>query len=110
MSLICTIHVDDEVNCRIGGLRQEHSNLLYEKLSVFVDGYQYMPLFQLKRWDGKVHFFEKSGKTYTKLLDEILPYLASWGYEINLNDQIIPAPVITDLVDKDFFGTEFVLR
>lgn len=100
----CTIYVDDEVNCRIQGLRPEHLDVLWNKFGLFVEGYFYMPAYQLRRWDGKIRFFEKTGKTWTKLLDEILPYLGSWGYDINLTDNRLPAPVIDFRLDEDFFG------
>lgn len=110
MPLTCTIHVEDEVNCRLGGLRPEHLEILWEKFGIFVDGYFHMPSYQLRRWDGKIRFFEKTGKTFTKLLDEILPYVCSWGYEVDLNDKRIPAPVISDRIDEEFFGNGFKLR
>lgn len=111
MTLRCTIHLDDEVNCRIGGLRPEHLESLWDKFGVFVDGYFHMPSFQLRRWDGKVRFFEKNGNTYVKILDEILPYICAWGYEVDLVDKRRPAPVITDRIDENFFGLEhFKLR
>ena len=104
MAKICTIHVDDEVNCRIGGLHPEDLELLCEKFGVFVEGHFHMPSFQLRRWDGKIRFVEKNGKTFTKLLDEIVPYLISWNYEINFNDQRVHAPRIADRIDLDCFG------
>lgn len=111
MTYTCTIHVLDEVNCRIDGLHPEHLEILWNKFGVFVDGYFHMPAFQLRRWDGKIRFFDKNGKTYTKILDEILPYLGSWNYDILLNDQRLPAPVITAQVNDDFFGLDhFKLR
>ena len=57
MALACTIHVNDEVNCGIGGLRDEHLKLLWDKFGIFVDGHFHMPAFQLRRWDGKIRFF-----------------------------------------------------
>lgn len=100
----CTIHVDDEVNCRIGGLHPEHLELLWNKFGIYVDGYYHMPAYQLRRWDGKIRFFDKNGKTYTKLLDEIIPYLAAWGYEVHLNDKRVALPPIPDRIEADFFG------
>jgi len=102
--LTCTVHVDDEVNCRIGGLRPEHLELLWEKFGLFVEGYFHMPAYQLRRWDGKIRFFDKRGKTYTKLLDEIIPYLVTWGYEVNINDKRVALPPIPDRIEADFFG------
>lgn len=101
---ICTIHVDDEVNCRIGGLHPEDLDLLWDKFGIFVEGYFHMPSYQLRRWDGKIRFFEKTGKTYTKLLDEIVKYLTTWNYQIDIKDHRVPAPVITDRITEDCFN------
>jgi superfamily II DNA or RNA helicase len=106
----CKIFVDDEVNARIGGLRPEHLEHLWDKFGVFVDGYRYMPAYQLRRWDGKLRFFEKTGKTYTKLLEQIVPILDSLGYMIELEDKRLPVKVITDHIDADIFGTDFKFR
>ena len=100
----CTIAIDDEVNTRIGGLRPEHLTLLYERFGIFVDGYRYMPAFQLRRWDGKNRFFSQTGVTYTKLLEEIIPYLDSWGYSMQLEDKRLPLPVLKERITEDFFG------
>lgn len=106
----CTIHIEDEVHCRIGGLHPTHVELLWEKFGIYVDGYFHMPAYQLRRWDGKIRFFEKTGKTYTKLLDEIVPYIAAWNYEVDIVDKRLPAPVITQGIAENFFGTDFVFR
>lgn len=107
----CTIHIDDEVHCRIGGLRPDHVEVLYNKFGVFVDGYFHMPAYQLRRWDGKIRFFDKNAKTFTKLLDEIVPYLSSWNYEVDINDKRVPSPVISDRIGEDVFSLEdFNLR
>ena len=111
MALTCTIYINDEVNCHFAGLRPEHLELLWEKFGVFVDGYRFMPAFQLRRWSGKIHYFEKNGKTFTKLLNEILPYVCSWGYDVELEDKRLPAPIITDRIDENFFKLDnFKLR
>lgn len=100
----CTIVIEDEVNARVGGLRPEHLALLYEQFGIFVDGYRYMPAYQLRRWDGKNHFFSETGVTYTKLLEEVIPYLVSWNYELNLEDKRQVLPIIKDRIDENFFG------
>jgi superfamily II DNA or RNA helicase len=99
----CTIVVEDEVNCRIGGLRQEDLDVLWDKFGIFVENYFHTPAYQLRRWDGKIRFLDKRGNTYTKILDEIVPYLGAWNYDINLEDRRLPAPVIKDRIDGDFF-------
>jgi len=106
----CIITVTDEVNCTIGGLLAEHQEVLWEKFGLFVEGYFFMPKFQLKRWDGKIHFFDKRNNTYVKLLIEIIPYLLSWDYDIEFNDKRDIVPNIDTRVHEDFFGTAFKFR
>lgn len=100
----CTIYIDDEVSCRIGGLRPDHSELLWNRYGLFVEGYFHTPQYQLRRWDGKIRFFAKEGKTYTKLLHEIYPYLATWGYQYDVVDHRIPAVKIDTRISADFFN------
>lgn len=82
----CYLNVKDEVWCIISGLNPDHLEILYNKFGIFVDGYFFMPNYKLGRWDGKIRFFEKTGKTYVRILDQILPYIESWGYDIELVD------------------------
>jgi len=81
------ITIRDQVNCFVTGLNPEHNEALWHQFGIYVDGYRWMMAFKLGRWDGKVRFFEKTGKTYFRLLDEIIPKLDSWGYELILKDE-----------------------
>lgn len=83
----CRIVVRDEVWCLITGLSPLHADYLWNKFGVYVDGYRWMPAFKLGRWDGKIRFFEKTGKTYVRLLDQILPLLQEWNYDCELIDK-----------------------
>lgn len=62
-----------------------------------------MPLYKLGRWDGKVRFFDKTGKIYHRLLPDIVPFLEHWGYNVELRDLRKPVPVITTRIDKNWF-------
>lgn len=86
MTKKCFLNVKDEVWCFISGLQPEDNEFLYHKFGVHVDGYFFMPAYKLGRWDGKIRFFEKTGKTYVRLLHEIVPILDGWGYDIQLTD------------------------
>lgn len=109
--MICKIIISDEINCNLHGLKPEHSKILFEKFGVFVDGYRYMPHFQLGHWDGKIRFFDKNENTYVKILDEILPYICSWGYDVELKDKRIQSAPISDRVDENIFNhSTFKLR
>jgi superfamily II DNA or RNA helicase len=78
--------IKDEVNVKIEGLdlheRKELSNMFkYE-----IPGARYLPAVRLGRWDGKVAFFQLGGSTYINLLPEIIAYLDSQGYHLELED------------------------
>jgi superfamily II DNA or RNA helicase len=78
--------IKDEVNVKIEGLdlheRKELSNMFkYE-----IPGARYLPAVRLGRWDGKIAFFQMGGSTYVNLLPEIIPYLDSQGYHLELED------------------------
>lgn len=98
----CKITARDEVWCFITGLTPSHIETLSNEFAVHVDGYFFMPAYKLGRWDGKIRFFEKTGKTYIRLLDKILPYLDKWGYDIELvdNRKIFQNPVISGSITK----------
>lgn len=102
LSKVCTLTVKDEVWCFFSGLSTEHMEFLFKEFGVFVDGYFFMPLYKLGRWDGKVHFFEKTGKTYVRLLDRILPFIDKWGYDINLvdNRKAVAPPIVPGTLIK----------
>ena len=78
--------IKDEVNVKIEGLdlheRKELSNMFkYE-----IPGARYLPAVRLGRWDGKVAFFQMGGSTYVNLLTDIIPYLDSQGYHLEVED------------------------
>jgi len=80
------LHVKDEVNVKIEGLELDTRRKLSNKFKFEISGARYMPAVRLGRWDGKVAFFQMGGSTYINLLPEILPILASDGYDVTLND------------------------
>lgn len=107
------ITIQNEVWCCIQGLDKFHIDMLWEMFGPYVDGYRHMPLFKLGRWDGKVRFFEKTGKTFVKLLTRMIPLIDKWGYEIELVDkrEFFDLP---SLISDDMFVVpneiEFYLR
>lgn len=103
----CYLSVQDEVWCRFNGLSPTHIEVLWNEFAIHVDGYFFMPAYKLGRWDGKIRFFEKTGRTYVRLLDKILPYVEKWGYEIELTDNRglyeQPQPNV-DILKRDSYG------
>lgn len=98
------ITVRDEVFCHINGLEPHDHKVLEDKFAVMVEGAFFMPLYKLGRWDGKVRFFDKNGKIYFRLLDEVVPYLETWGYDIQLHDQRKPIEPIKIRVYPEWFS------
>lgn len=83
---IVKISIKDEVHCTITGLSNPHNSFLYDKFGIFVEGHIFLPSVKLGRWDGKTRFFEKTGRTFIRILDEIIPHLVEMGYEIEIED------------------------
>lgn len=103
----CFVTVKDEVWVYVTGLHGDHSEILYNKFGIYKDGYIWSPMYKMGRWDGKIRFFEKTGKTYSRLLDKIIPMIDSWGYEIELKDErryIATPPTPGTITKVDEFG------
>lgn len=102
---VAHIWVRDEVWMTIAGLEPQDHTFLWNKFGIEVEGSYFMPARKLGRWDGKIRFFDKTGKVFLRLLEDILPFLEKWGYEINLHDERRPFdPPATRLHAKWFDG------
>ena len=78
--------IKDEVNVKIEGLDLSDRTALVKKFKYEIPGARYQPSVRLGRWDGKVAFFQLGGSSYINLLPEILAYLDSKGYDIEVDD------------------------
>lgn len=103
MSKKAYIRIHDEVYCQVSGLTPEDNEFLVQKFAIMVDGAFFMPAYKLGRWDGKIKFFESTGKVFWRLLDEIMPYLENWGYEIVLEDNRKAADLVQTRIDAEWF-------
>lgn len=101
---VATIKITNEVACICQGLTSEHNKYLHDKFGVFAEGYFFNPLFKMGRWDGKVHYYQMNGRTFIRLLDEILPIIDKFGYAINLVDQRKTVSLKPDHVKEDVFA------
>jgi len=90
MAKTCYLTVADEVWCTITGLLPSEQETLYNAFAPHVEGYFFQPKYKMGVWDGRVRFYQKTGKTYFRLLDKILPYIEKWGYEIDITDRRSP--------------------
>jgi superfamily II DNA or RNA helicase len=103
MSKKASITVKDEVYCFVSGLEPQDQAFLESKFAMLVEGAFFMPAYKMGRWDGKIKFFDKTGKIYFRLLDELVPYLEGWGYKISLKDERKAVTPITKVIDAEWF-------
>lgn len=101
---VCHITIRDEVFCYITGLAPTDNDFLWQKYGIFKDGYFWSPKYKLGSWDGKIRFYEKTGKTYLRLLDEIIPFIVDSGYEVVLSDK--RSTLVPDIprIDEEWFA------
>lgn len=99
-----TIRLLDEVSVFVHGLDEYHHDHLYNKYGVFAPNYFFNPKFKLGRWDGKIRYYQQTGRTFLYLLDEILPQVAKWGYKIDLEDRRSGNYASPDLIDNNIFA------
>lgn len=78
--------IKDEVNVKIEGLELADRKKLVDKFKYEIPGARYQPSVRLGRWDGKVAFFQLGGSTYINLLPDILPWLDSHNYDVEIQD------------------------
>lgn len=83
----CKVKLLDEVYVQLVGLSDDHLRHFMDKYSILTDNYFFNPRYKLGVWDGKISFFQITGKTYLYLLEEILPQLSRFGYKVSLEDQ-----------------------
>ena len=84
--MFATLKIKDEVNVKIEGLDLSDRTALVKKYKYEIPGARYQPSVRLGRWDGKVAYFQLGGTTYINLLPDIIEYLVSQGYQIELED------------------------
>ena len=101
---IAHVWVRDEVWMTIAGIEPAEVTFLWNKYGIEVEGSWFMPARKLGRWDGKIRFFEKTGKVFLRFLTEILPFLEKWGYEIELHDERRPLPVVDGVLTETWFN------
>lgn len=105
--MTCQIHIHNEIEATVTGIDTMHHSYLQDTFSFMMPGAFFNPKYKLGVWDGKYKFYDMSGRTYTKILEEIVPFLIKWGYEIKLNDKR-EVRKNADLISADIFKDQIV--
>ena len=79
--------IKDECNVKIEGLELSTRKKLVDRFKYEIPGARFTPAVKLGRWDGKVSYFSLGGSTFINLLPDVIPFLDSEGYDIDLDDQ-----------------------
>lgn len=98
------IKILDEANAVIIGLSPSHQEWFYEHYSKRTENYFFDKRYKMNQWDGKIHFFSKTAKTYVVLLPYIIQILKNIGtYKLKLEDYREDG-VQVDNIDKNHFS------
>ena len=95
------IIIKDEINCKLEGLDLTTRRKLQRKFEVDIPHARYLPSVRLGRWNGKTSYFDLGGRTYVKLLEDIVPILVDENYEIELEDHRTKNDFKFDAVTED---------
>jgi superfamily II DNA or RNA helicase len=100
----CKIIIKDEVNVKIENLDLDARKALVRKFKYEDPTARFRPAYKLGRWDGTVSFFGLGGTTYLSMLPQVLEYLESHNYYIELDDQRVSTALQFDQIFEDFWG------
>ena len=102
----CKIIIKDEVNVKIENLDLDARKALVKKFKYEDPTARYRPAYKLGRWDGSVSFFGLGGTTYLSMLPQVLTYLESKNYNIDLEDNRKPIALDFPEIFEDFWGDQ----
>jgi superfamily II DNA or RNA helicase len=96
------IKIIDEVNIVVSGLDTRDIMALSDMFAVYTKGYRHSAKYKIGAWDGKIKFFHGNGKSYVKLLPEIVRYLSRADYTIDIDDRRVTVDLTIDEIDKNY--------
>jgi len=100
----CKIIIKDEVNIKIENLDLDTRKALVKKFKYEDPTARYRPAYKLGRWDGTVSFFGLGGTTYLSMLPQVLEYLESKNFYIELEDHRVSEALQFNEISEDFWG------
>lgn len=86
MTKKCILEINDEVIAKFHNIEVSDRRNLVKKFEFEVPGARFLPSVRLGRWNGKKSYFSLGGSSYINLLPDILEYLISKDYDIELVD------------------------
>jgi superfamily II DNA or RNA helicase len=102
----CKVSILDEVNVKISNLDLDTRKALVKKFKYEDPSARFRPSFKLGRWDGTVSFFGLGGTTYMSMLPQVLEYLESKNFYIELDDNRKSDSLEFTEIFEDFWGDQ----
>ena len=96
--------IKDETNVKIENLDLDTRKALVKKFKYEDPTARYRPAYKLGRWDGTVSFFGLGGTTYLSMLPQVLEFLESKNFYIELEDLRTPITLDFEQISEDFWG------
>jgi len=100
----CKVIIKDEVNVKIENLDLDTRKALVKKFKYEDPTARFRPSYKLGRWDGSISFFGLGGTTYLSMLGQVLEYLESKNYYIEVEDLRTSDPLEFPEISEDFWG------
>ena len=100
----CKVIIQDEVNVKIQDLDLDTRKALVKKFKYEDPTARFRPAYKLGRWDGSISFFGLGGTTYLSMLGQVLEYLESKNYYIEVDDRRESPPLEFTEISADFWG------
>ena len=100
----CKIIIKDEVNIKIENLDLDTRKALVKKFKYEDPTARFRPAYKLGRWDGSISFFGLGGTTYLSMLPQVLEYLESKNFYIEVEDHRRPIALDFEEISVDFWG------
>ena len=100
----CKVIIKDEVNVKVENLDLDTRKALVKKFKYEDPSARFRPSYRLGRWDGSISFFGLGGTTYMSMLPQVLEYLESKNFYIELEDHRDPINLDFEAITTDFWG------
>jgi len=100
----CKVTILDEVNVKISNLDLDTRKALVKKFKYEDPSARYRPSYKLGRWDGAISFFGLGGTTYLSMLPQVLEYLETKNYYVELEDLRQSEVLQFSQIAEDFWG------
>jgi superfamily II DNA or RNA helicase len=102
----CKVIIKDEVNIKIENLDLDTRKALVKKFKYEDPSARFRPSYKLGRWDGAISFFGLGGTTYLSMLPQVLEFLESKNYYIEVEDLRQAGSLEFPEIFEDFWGDQ----